>query len=133
MNTQGAAEYELDGKNTGDEKGYRESMSARQSAAKQSLLSKAENNQLSVRETEVSTKEGGSKLYAHLTETQAIVVLVMNTIMCPMGFFIGAFNDKRGINCKYLLFSAVGAALGFLRMMQVFHFFGCFIAADINQ
>ena len=34
MNTQGAAEYELDGKNTGDEKGYRESMSARQSAAK---------------------------------------------------------------------------------------------------
>ena len=45
MNSQGEAEYEFDGKATGDEKSYRESMAARNSAAvshhsaaKQSLL-----------------------------------------------------------------------------------------------
>ena len=72
-------------------------------------------------------------MYAHLTENQAIVVLVMNTIMCPVGFFIGAAQDKKGCNIKYLLLSAIGIALGFLRMMQLFAWFGCTIEADLNR
>ena len=56
MNTQGESDYELGGKDTGDESAYRASMDAKNSvhsAAKQSLLSKAE------QETVPATTEGG--------------------------------------------------------------------------
>ena len=56
MNTQGESDYELGGKDTGDESAYRASMDAKNSvhsAAKQSLLSKAD------QEIVPATSEGG--------------------------------------------------------------------------